>query len=96
MSIPSPTPEQRAAFRQKALAMAHQIARAFEGDQEVFVVLEALMLAHRYVASTLPPDMVGTVAMEMAGYAGELMQADAKRISLRFSGTPSIPMSPMH
>ncbi len=54
------------------------------------------MLAHRYVASTLPPDMVGTVAMEMAGYAGELMQADAKRISLRFSGTPSIPMSPMH
>lgn len=78
MSIPSPTPEQRAAFREQALAMARQITAAIEGPQPPFVVLEALGMVHRHVTFSLPTDLIGHVAMAMAGYAGELMQADAK------------------
>jgi len=78
MSTPSPTPEQRAEFRQQAYDMASKIVDALQGEQPSFVVLEALTLVHKFVTSSLPPEVVGYVAMAMAGYAGELMQADAK------------------
>ena len=82
MSTPSPTPEQQAEFRQMATEMARQIVTAIQGDQKPFVVLEALCMVHRYVSSTLPPELLGHVAFAMAGYAGELMQADAKGMGL--------------
>ena len=78
MSTPSPTPEQRAEFCQQAYDMAEKIIVALQGEQPSFVVLEALTLVHKFVTSSLPPEVVGYVAMAMASYAGELMQADAK------------------
>ncbi|KAB2905588.1 MAG: hypothetical protein F9K35_01560 [Burkholderiaceae bacterium] len=75
MSTPTPTPAQRAEFRQKAVAVADRICAALDGEQESFVVLEGLCLVHKFVASKLPPELLGHVAFAMAGYAGELMQA---------------------
>lgn len=69
-----PTPEQRAQFQQAAEEVAKKIVQALDGPQNTFVVLEGLVMVHRWTALQAPPDAIGQISMAMAAYAGELLQ----------------------
>lgn len=71
----TPTPEQLSEFQRLSLDMGKRIVKAIEGQQSAYVVLEALLIVHRYTVQQLPPDAIGTVSMAVAAYAGELLQA---------------------
>lgn len=64
--------------------MADRLINAIEGKQDTFVVLEALCIVHRFTVSHLPPSLIGPVAIAMATYAGDLLQADASGKGLTF------------
>ena len=67
----------KAEFSAQANVKARQIVQALEGDQDAFLVLEALCRVHRFVCTQLPPDSLGDAGFALAAYAGELMQASA-------------------
>lgn len=70
-------PLSKADFSAQANAMARQIIQALEGEQDAFLVLEALCRVHRFTCMQLPPDSQGVAGYALAAYAGELMQASA-------------------
>lgn len=67
----------KAEFSAQANMKARQIIQALEGDQDAFLVLEALCRVHRFTCMQLPPDSLGAAGFALAAYAGELMQASA-------------------
>ena len=67
----------KAEFSAQANVKARQIIQAIEGDQDAFLVLEALCRVHRFTCMQLPPDSLGAAGFALAAYAGELMQASA-------------------
>ena len=67
----------KAEFSAQANVKARQIIQALEGDQNAFLVLEALCRVHRFTCLHLPPDSQGAAGYALAAYAGELMQASA-------------------
>lgn len=74
-------------FSAQADAMARRIVGALTGEQNAFLVLEALCRVHRFTCMQLPPDALGAAGFALGGYAGELMQASATGKSL-VSSTP--------
>lgn len=70
-------PLSKAEFCAQANVKARQIIHALEGEQDAFLVLEALCRVHRFTCMQLPPDSQGAAGFALAAYAGELMQASA-------------------
>lgn len=64
-------------FSAQADAMARRIVGALTGEQDAFLVLEALCRVHRFTCMQLPPDALGAAGFALGCYAGELMQASA-------------------
>lgn len=87
MNTPTPTPAQRSEFQQLAMDMSCQFIKAIEGYQSPYVVMEALLIVHRYTVHQLPPEVIGQVSMAIAAYAGELLQSSASTQSAP-AGTP--------
>lgn len=67
----------QAEFSAQAEAIARRIALALPGEQNPFLVLEALYRLHRFTCKQLPPDTLSSISFGLAAYAGELMQASA-------------------
>ncbi|NMM75375.1 hypothetical protein B2J88_20210 [Rhodococcus sp. SRB_17] len=67
--------------------MARRIVQALTGEQDAFLVLEALCRVHRFTCMQLPPEALGAAGFALTAYAGELMQASATKKSL-ISSTP--------
>lgn len=62
-------------FGAQADAMARRIVHALTGEQDAFLVLEALCRVHRFTCVQLPPNALSLAGFAIASYAGELMQA---------------------
>lgn len=70
-------PMNMAEFSAQADAIARRLVHALEGEQQAFLVLEALCRVHRFTCMQLPPDLLGGEGLALAAYAGELVQASA-------------------
>ena len=70
-------PMSMAEFSAQADAIARRLVHALEGEQQAFLVLEALCRVHRFICMQLPSDSQGDAGFALAAYAGELMQASA-------------------
>ncbi|WCM88538.1 hypothetical protein [Acidovorax sp. NCPPB 3576] len=64
-------------FSEQADVIARRIVTALEGEQEAFLVLEALCRVHRFVCVQIPTKSLGAAGFALGAYAGELMQASA-------------------
>jgi hypothetical protein len=80
-------PLSTAEFSAQANVIARRIIHALDGEQDAFVVLEALCRVHRYTCMQLPPDLQGTAGFALAAYAGDLLQASATGKGLVTSST---------
>lgn len=69
-------------FSTQADVAAGRIVQALSGEQDAFVVLEALCRVHRFTCTHLPHEALGAAGFALAAYAGELMQASAAKKSL--------------
>lgn len=55
----------KAEFSAQANVKARQIIQAIEGDQDAFLVLEALCRVHRFTCMQLPPDSLGAAGSRL-------------------------------
>ena len=69
-------------FSTQADAVARRIVQALTGEQDAFLVLEALCRVHRFTCMQLPHEALGAAGFALGAYAGELMQASAAKKSL--------------
>ena len=69
----------KAEFAAQADAMASRIVQALTGEQDAFLVLEALCRVHRFTCMQLPSEALGAAGFALGAYAGELMQASATK-----------------
>ena len=74
-------PMSMAEFSAQADAIACRLVHALEGEQQAFLVLEALCRVHRFVCMQLPPDSLGDAGFALAAYAGELIFATGKGLN---------------
>ena len=60
-------PMNMAEFSAQADAIARRLVHALEGEQQAFLVLEALCRVHRFTCMQLPPDSLGGAGFAHGG-----------------------------